>query len=267
MRPRALALAILFVLAGTGVNAADLPAATVAGPAQPWPRTWDWGGFYGGIHAGFSFGTAHNGWNIPAVGVVGTDSETLNGPLGGIQAGWNWHFFGWFVPGIEADIDFASQTGKATFNSAFTTTFVNGTVSIPHSETLNWFGTIRGRLGAAVGPVLVYGTGGVAFAQSREHISGTAFNSGDSSTAAFVNPATPGNAMAGWTVGGGGEVALGLHCSVRAEYLYADLGTRSAHFATLAAFTPGFASGIGTMVIHRTDNIVRLGFNFKFPPF
>src|SRR5881396_989746 len=71
----ALAAAVILALSGTAAMAADLPVSVAAGPPPPWPRTWDWNGFYGGINAGFSFGRARDTWNIPTLSVTGEDAE------------------------------------------------------------------------------------------------------------------------------------------------------------------------------------------------
>jgi outer membrane immunogenic protein len=273
MQTRALAAAAILALAGTAAIAADLPGSVAAAPPPPWPRTWDWNGFYGGINAGYSFGNAHNTWNIPTVLVTGVDAETFNGPLGGIQAGWNWQYSA-FLAGIEADLDYGAETGKQTFNSAFTVTttrLVTGTISVPHSYTLTWISTVRGRLGLAFNRALLYGTGGFAWAADKEPLSATATVSG--STAAFVNPQGLTAIRVGWTAGGGAELAINNNWTVRAEYLYVDLGTKSRGFATqgvpdpLAPTTTLILPSTGTISTRTTDNIARLGINYKFTPF
>ena len=279
MQTRALAAAAILALAGTAAIAADLPGSVAAAPPPPWPRTWDWNGFYGGINAGYSFGNAHNTWNIPPVLVTGVDAETFNGPLGGIQAGWNWQYSA-FLAGIEADIDYGAETGKQTFNSAFsvtTSTLVTGTISVPHSYTLTWISTVRGRLGLAFNRALLYGTGGFAWAADKEPLSATATATGGpnnpdiGSTAGFMNPQSLTAIRVGWTAGGGAELAISNNWTVRAEYLYVDLGTKSRGFATQAAFpitnTTLIPPGTGTISTRTTDNIVRLGINYKFTPF
>jgi outer membrane immunogenic protein len=46
--------------------------------------------------------------------------------------------------------------------------------------------------------------------------------------------------------------------TTKLEYLYVDLGTVSNNFAGIGAFTPLSTSS------HVTDNIVRLGINYRF---
>src|SRR5215470_20088655 len=91
-----------------------------------------------------------------------SNSQDMNGVIGGVQAGYNDQFGTW-VWGWETDFQGSGQKGGSTFNSAVTT----GTTPIPLTATtdhkLEWFGTTRGRLGFLWGPnVLLYGTGGVA---------------------------------------------------------------------------------------------------------
>jgi len=66
----------------------------------------------------------------------------------------------------------------------------------------------------------------------------------------------------GWTVGAGGEWAFWGNWSVKLEYLYVDLGTVSDTFTGLGAFTMLATSS------HVTDNIARVGLNYRFgaPP-
>ena len=70
---------------------------------------------------------------------------------------------GWYS-GVEGDVDWSDMNGGV--NAAQTNA---GTGFVPFAADINshysWFGTARGQLGAAFGRVMVYGTGGAAFAQ------------------------------------------------------------------------------------------------------
>ena len=275
MQTRTLAVAAMLALTGPAALAADLPVSVAAAPPY-WPRTWDWTGFYGGINAGYSFGKERDGWNIIApppstFAVIGTDAETLRGPLGGIQAGFNVQV-SYFLFGFESDIDFAGETGKHTFNSASTTPNLVTGISIPHSDRLNWIGTARGRLGVAFGQALIYGTAGFAWAAGREQVSGTATRVQDGSTVVLITPSNLNTIMTGWTAGAGAELALDNNWTVRAEYLYVDFGTTNRGFPTQPVPTvlgigTVVPAGSGTLSARITDNIVRLGLNWKFQPF
>ncbi len=73
----------------------------------------------------------------------------------------------------------------------------------------------------------------------------------------------------GWTVGAGVEGKVAGNWSVKAEYLYIDLGNTTDSFNTI--FAPGSAiSTPGTVAATRTDtasyreNIFRIGLNYEF---
>jgi Opacity protein and related surface antigens len=72
-----------------------------------------------------------------------------------------------------------------------------------------WFGTLRGRVGYALGNVMFYGTGGLAFGELRA----TTFGVSESHT------------NAGWTAGVGAEMGFAPNWSAKVEYLYVDLPT------------------------------------------
>ena len=83
-----------------------------------------------------------------------------------------------------------------------------------------------------------------------------------------------GDTRVGWTVGAGAEVAIDRNWSVKIEYLYMDLGSfggsSSATVVTNALNTPAPAFNTVTTTTTTgfntrfTDNIVRVGFNYRF---
>ncbi|WP_249153093.1 outer membrane protein [Bradyrhizobium sp. AUGA SZCCT0240] len=76
---------------------------------------------------------------------------------------------------------------------------------------LDWFGTVRGRVGfVPTERVLLYATGGLAY--------------GHLLASAPLIPLSWGSTRAGWTVGAGAEAAIDRNWSVKLEYLYMDLG-------------------------------------------
>jgi opacity protein-like surface antigen len=66
----------------------------------------------------------------------------------------------------------------------------------------------------------------------------------------------------GWTVGGGFEGVLGGNWIGKIEYLYVDLGTVSGTFSTPVVTTTG-ALLVSRFSSHITDNILRIGLNYK----
>jgi outer membrane immunogenic protein len=203
--------------------AADLSVAPLykAPPAVVVTQAYNWTGFYIGANGGGGWGRSW--WDSNATGVH------LSGAQAGGTAGYNWQF-GSAVVGLEGDLDWSNLKGTST------------SALCPGGCTTsdNWLSTVRGRAGYAFGGVLPYVTGGLAV--------------GD------IHAATPGFAgasatNAGWTVGGGLEVALPGNWSAKAEYLHVDLGR----------FNCGTGCGAApTDNVSMHDNIVRAGLNYHF---
>ncbi len=113
------------------------------------------------------------------------------------------------------------------------------------SANIDWFSTVRGRVGYAAGPTLLYFTGGLAFADVDYSVSGTG----------------PGGAFAmssdkietGYTLGGGLEWAFAPNWSLKSEYLYVDLGDET-------VTSPGGVSSTTDLDFHT----VRVGLNYHF---
>ena len=145
--------------------AADMALRPVQASFLPLP-TFSWTGFYLGGNVGAGFGTTETSVNVgPALtAVTGTPvtataplvSETFNGFVGGIQAGYNWQA-GVFVLGVEGDLDAAGLQGNAPCVVVLNCTMKH-----------NWFADITGRVGVvAVDRTLIYLKGGVAWEGSN----------------------------------------------------------------------------------------------------
>ena len=132
-----------------------------------------WTGLYVGAHLGYAWaeGDAHVSGFGMHVGVEAHGSDAV----GGIQIGYNWQRGG-YVVGIEADYDLFSD--------------------------LN-FGTVRGRFGFLANHVLVYGTAGLAFADSG-----------------------PDNVV-GFVIGVGAEIPVWRNTTVGLEALYYNFEEKS----------------------------------------
>lgn len=65
----------------------------------------------------------------------------------------------------------------------------------------------------------------------------------------------------GWTAGGGAEYGLSRNWTIRAEYLYVDLGSNN-FAANIVA--PGAVDSFTARFNPTTFNVVRGGFNFRF---
>jgi outer membrane immunogenic protein len=249
MRRIAIALLATTVIVGMSVSAsaADLPRKAPA-YVPPAPLPYNWTGFYVGLNAGGSWGRQTNSLESAITGAtLFSNSNHIDGFIGGGQIGYNWQVNQW-VFGIEADFQGSGQKGDGTF-------FLPGggvllvipSTSIAYEDKLNWFGTVRGRLGWAFDRWMPYVTGG--FAYGHGEVNGTA------TTGALVTAFSNSHDYTGWTVGGGVEWAFYNNWSAKLEYLYINFGD-------------GPTVPVGTTFLgvsgKLTDNIVRVGVNYKF---
>lgn len=213
MKKTVVAVAALMTTAA-GAQAADLPARAPYYKA-PVAQVYDWTGFYVGANAGFGFGRSAT----TVISAVPTGEQARLGglgALGGVQAGYNRQFNSLFgfnnvVLGVEADIQ------GAGFDDDRTCGLTTGPACTSYNQKIDWFGTVRGRVGLATGPVLSYFTGGFAYGNVKTTFSDP--NTGLSETF--------GSTRTGWTLGSGVEAALGGNWTGKIEYLYLDLGNQS----------------------------------------
>ncbi len=240
-------------------SAADLsrPVYTKAPPAPPLPVAYNWTGFYLGVNVGGSWGRQDVTFNSPAA--IITDSTHIDGVIGGGQIGYNWQGAGspW-VFGLEADIQGSGQKGNGAFATPaiprFCTLAPCGPIpgdSIAYEDKLEWFGTVRGRIGYAIGDQgtwLPYITGGLAYGENK--ISGSGTLAGGAATAFSMS-----DTRVGWTVGAGIEWAFAHEWSAKLEYLFMDLGSDPT-----IVLSPTTTITTGRL----TDNIARVGVNWHF---
>ncbi len=232
-----LATTVAIALTSTAVHAADMAMKAYAPAPLPPPPSWT--GFYLGLNGGF--GGDRNQYPFTVGGITGTSTLNSSGFFGGAQMGYNWQFAPAWVAGVEADIDDADIQGLAQTSAA------GASASI--GTRLDWFGTVRGRVGYLVTPnVLFYGTGGWAYGRVTSSASATA--AGLATGASIASTQT-----GGWTAGAGLEYAINPSISFKTEYLFVNLGS-----TTLA----GVSGGTPSLSEKTTVHTVKAGLNFKF---
>jgi outer membrane immunogenic protein len=265
----------LFALATIGTaNAADLPPAPVYTKAPPRAAPYSWAGFYVGGNIGYGWGSARDDVtffdpNVGATPVTAASSATdkLLGIIGGGQLGYNWQFLPHGVLGLEADWQGSGEKGSRSFVDSFILAPPpnSDTVAANYEAKISWFGTVRGRIGYAQDGLLFYGTAGLAYGEVK--LAGTVtetFNDvgGGGPITSGTTPFGVSKVNAGWTVGGGIEGALANNWTWKIEYLYLDLGS-IAGASPAGAFLAPFNGTISEQS-RFTDNILRLGLNFRF---
>jgi len=240
-------------LLATSAFAADLPVRTYTKAPVYVEPVYNWTGFYLGGNIGYSWGRSNDTSTLTnAAGTVllaTSDKTDLNGIVGGGQIGYNWQMQSW-VWGLEADIQGTGEKGSRAFSF---TPIINVAVlpAIPFALTqkIDWFGTVRGRAGILVSPkVLLYATGGLAYGE---------VNSSETVGVLVPSAFSKSSTNVGWTVGAGIEGAIGGSWTAKLEYLYVDLGTASGSFTLPSTNIISYSSKI-------TDNIVRVGINYRF---
>ena len=279
-----LPLTAAFAVAAFSAQAADMYAPRVSAkdaPVYEAPQTWT--GFYAGVNSGYGWGAksstlATGALDDTAVSAgVGASTLKTEGGFGGGQLGYNLQRDR-FVFGIETDIQ-----GSVLKGNTFSNASVAG-VLLPSVETdawakstLDWFGTVRGRLGYSAGntlffgDTLVYATGGFAYGGVRDTLGMelTSLNASGAEAAASASGAdSRKTTLTGWVVGGGVEVALSRSWSAKAEYQYIDLGSTNLAANALLPYlqqeVPAADTGHAAVKIDHTYNTVRLGLNYRF---
>jgi len=256
--------------------AADLP---VSGPYRSGPfmvrQPVEWTGLYFGANGGYGWGKYSSNITFTGSGASGltnpvplfpgtpftnvvpgptelsgtrfAGSGSPGGAIAGGQIGFNWQA-GMFVFGAEVDGQWSGQ------ENTFTVT-CGANCTATELIKIRSLATGRGRFGLAFDWLMPYVTAGAAVVNGLNNLSMTVAGT----TASF---APLSHSTLGWTAGAGVEVALWSNWSAKLEYLYI-----SANGATKIAPIPnalgvGFASTPGDY----RDNVVRVGFNYRFGP-
>ncbi len=190
------------------------------------------------------------------------------GFIGGGQVGYNYQFNNNFVAGVEADIQGLTGSGSGTSTGLGPgPTGVQAVTTAQINQSLDYIGTIRGRIGYLVTPtLLIYGAGGLAYGGANLSAS---YNSVD-----IAGIAPPGfgsssysDTRVGFAAGAGGEWMFAPHWSAKLEYLYYDLGSVTA--PQNAIFGVNAAGALNWGFLPSTSarfngHIVRVGLNYHF---
>ncbi len=272
------AAAALTVATAVAAQAADLP--TRKAPPAPIfvPPPFTWTGFYVGLNAGgvWSSGSRNATLYAPGADVFlsnyfpGGIGKNQSGFIGGGQAGYNYQS-GAAVFGIETDFDGTSLSKTFNYTSTPFGSVVNGVIvpnplvgdslSVHAKASLDWIGTVRGRIGFVATPdnrLLIYGTGGFAYAGGS-----TNFSVYDATQGAYWN-GSPSSTRTGWTIGGGAEYAITNNITIKGEYLYVDLGSQNLNTVGNLAAQTVFPGTYATAKINYDASIFRAGVNYTF---
>jgi outer membrane immunogenic protein len=214
---------------------------------------------------------------------VGSDTSSPDGFIGGGQIGYNWQWSPLIVVGLEADIQGALEKDSPNLSNPFsgvhstsgTINTFTGTTVRNYTTEIDWFGTVRGRIGYVWGngEVLSYLTGGLAYGEVK--INGTNTVGGNVGPGIFPISVsqTFGHSQVntGWVAGYGTEGVINFwgarNWTWKIEGLYMDLGHLDTTGVPSGSSVPagfGVAGGQVTTHSHFTDGILRGGLNYRF---
>ncbi|MDE3818334.1 outer membrane protein [Sinorhizobium meliloti] len=198
------------LVAFQAAHAADVVDEVPAAPAAEYtePAVRNWSGAYVGGTIDWHHGEADATRNNKSVGFGG-----------GLYGGYNVQD-GQMVYGGEADVNYTGNDSRSSGRRV--------------KQGVN--GSVRGRVGVDLNPVLVYGTAGVALGNAKL------------STPAGSDDKT----LVGWTAGVGAETFVTDNITARAEYRYTDYGSKD------------FRAGGSTISSGYDEHSVKLGMGVKF---
>jgi outer membrane immunogenic protein len=244
------------------VSALSFAALVSTAYADEFSTVTSWGGFYAGGNIGYGWSrddsekTTGNDFATQINVALGTipSSRKLDrdGVTAGGQLGYNWVFptLGGvtLVTGVEADIAYLDSSASSQGTFAFG-------VQGQYKQSLDYLGTVRGRLGFASDNILVYATGGLAYGETS-YSHNVLSNQTPPKT---IWGGSQSGMQAGWAAGAGVEYALSANWSLKAEWLHYDLGSQSVKLQ----------GGLGaphtlTDKVSTEGDLVRTGLNYHF---
>jgi opacity protein-like surface antigen len=194
--------------------------------AQGCCSTFDWTGFYLGVHSGWTWQTmtSDTGQQRPA-----------NGAFVGGQIGFNYQLSSRWVMGAEVVSSFASVK-----NPHITPDPLVPHVIIADETDINTTGSARLRFGYALGHTLLYGTGGFAWARAKFTIAQPG-----ATTPAPAIDVSESHVHIGYALGAGMETALSRSWTARIEYIYDHLGKENYGIVGTALKLEGHSVRVG----------------------
>jgi outer membrane immunogenic protein len=256
--------AIATLLVGGPALAADQGVKAPIFTKAPMAPVFSWTGLYIGANAGYHWGrdnvtTTTSAANLGAAAAAAIDLAspvTLKpqGWLAGGQIGYNIEV-NHAVLGLEGDADWVNGTDSRALLFAGPPAGIAGDV-LSNSTQGTFLATLRPRAGVAYDRALFYVTAGLAVGTVKTTDSIALAGGG------VLESTTTNRTRTGWVAGGGIEYAFWDSWSVKGEFLHVDLGgTYDTGITCLA----GCVAANDIVVHHKyTDNIARLGLNYRF---
>jgi opacity protein-like surface antigen len=245
------------------------------GPPKPPAKPPSWSDVYVGLNGGGAWSSPRSivqAWPFggavasPDIALSATSIDQTNhlaGFIGGFQSGVNWRLADDILTGVEADLHAVSGNTDARWQAAVTSAGGNSFATYAQrTATLNYLGTIRGRLGYLLTPAfVVYGTGGMAYGGVTSNAAILTRRIGGTNQTQ-VNPVYQ-DSLIGWTAGGGAEWMFTQDWSVKVDYLRYDLGAAQASPSFAIQSNGLYATG-ATSSTRFNGNLIHAGVNRHF---
>jgi outer membrane immunogenic protein len=250
-------IAGIAALIATPVLAADIPLKALPPPVP----LFVWTGFYGGVNAGYSWGSSLNTTNVTALATTYSEGITHRGWEASVEGGYCWQQKPTtaFVACLEARYDFLRERSQSTTiatifpgltqTTVTTTTHIDPLLIGPHLGFL----TNANR-------TMWYAAGGLAVGQ----VGGSSIGTGVLGTST-ANP--PSSWATGWFIGAGVEQMLTNNWGLKVEYDYVNFNTNGVtapYAGTNLTLNPVGAvlPATATVASRPFDNVVTVGINY-----
>lgn len=195
--------------------------------------------------------------SIPAIATAGAQKLSPSGFTFGGQLGYNFQHHA-FVLGLETDLGSMNMSAQKSTTAIYPCCPTTG-FTVTQFVGTSYLFTLRPRVGFTAGPVLIYGTGGLAmtsvdYSALFTDTFATAHESADKTST-----------QTGWAAGAGVEFKVKKHLSLKGEYLHTDFGSQSNTATDLTAPAgTAWPTNVFTHTASLTGNVYRFGFNYRF---
>ena len=199
------------------------------------------------------------GFGPPANPAFGSNAANASSWLAGAHAGYNWQQ-GAAVFGFETDLQAthlnSTMSGGLTHSPPI--------IPLPASDfasttaLIEYYGTVRGRLGWSAGQWMFFGTAGAAY--------GNVELSSTFSTLGLRTFSQTSEQKIGWVVGAGFEYLLRPNLMLSLGYQYVDLGRIGISSTTTGISGPSSVTLSQAATVHAQFQTVMAGMSWRFAP-
>lgn len=234
-------------------SAADIPLKAPAFAPVP---VVDWSGVYVGVHTGYGGGMTDwtgEGLNYPAAGFLGGGQIGINKQIASL------------VFGVELEGSWANINGTQALTTGSTGPFFLGTLTDKANSRLDGMVSFAGRAGLAADSWFVFAKGGLAGVWQTHSLDRTL---SDVFGFTMVQNVSGREFRTAPMIGLGAEYALDAHWSVKAEYDYLRLNTKTVPLSGPATFggvaVPAFT--LNEQISQDAVHLIKVGANYRLGP-